>query len=98
THLKKELRDHAWFVAFAPVDAPEIAIAVLIEHAGGGGGQFAAPLAHDIADYYFALTRGRAYQLAGDASDAPVSRTAAAQAVVYEVIQQRDERPEAPPQ
>ena len=67
-HMVKELRDHAWFVAFAPVEAPEIAIAVLIEHAGGGGGAFAAPLAHDIADYYFALTRGRTYQLAEGAA------------------------------
>lgn len=65
THnLPKHLRDHAWFVAFAPVDAPEIAISVLIEHAGGGGGAMAAPIAHDVADFYFALTRGRSYQLA----------------------------------
>jgi len=65
THnLARHLRDHAWFVAFAPVDAPEIAIAVLIEHAGGGGGAVAAPVAHDVADFYFALTRGRSYQVA----------------------------------
>src|SRR5207244_10760143 len=37
------LRDHAWFISFAPVDAPEIAIACIVEHAGGGGGAFAAP-------------------------------------------------------
>jgi hypothetical protein len=35
-------RDHAWFIAFAPVEAPTIALAVLVEHAGGGGGKFAA--------------------------------------------------------
>jgi penicillin-binding protein 2 len=63
-HMAKNLRDHAWFVAFAPVEAPEIAMAVLIEHAGGGGGAMAAPIAHDVADFYFALTRGRSYQLA----------------------------------
>jgi len=63
--LPKHLRDHAWFVAFAPVEAPEIAIAVLVEHAGTGGGATAAPLARDVADFYFALTRGRTYQLAG---------------------------------
>lgn len=69
-HLPKHLRDHAWFVAFAPVEAPEIAIAVLIEHAGGGGGAMAAPIAHDVADFYFALTRGRSYQLAASRAGA----------------------------
>jgi penicillin-binding protein 2 len=70
THtLPRPLRDHAWFVAFAPVDAPEIAIAVLVEHAGQGGGAVAAPLARDLADFYFALTRGRTYELAGAGSD-----------------------------
>jgi len=63
--MARHLRDHAWFVAFAPVEDPEIAIAVLVEHAGAGGGKMAAPIAHDIADFYFAMTRGRAYQLAG---------------------------------
>ncbi len=29
--------DHAWFVAFAPTDAPELAMAVFVEHGGGGG-------------------------------------------------------------
>jgi penicillin-binding protein 2 len=37
-------RDHAWFAGYAPSDAPEIAIVVLIEH-GGGGGKNAAPVA-----------------------------------------------------
>jgi penicillin-binding protein 2 len=62
--LARHLRDHAWFFAFAPVEDPEIAIAVLIEHAGGGGGTRAAPLAHDLADFYFTITRGRDYQIA----------------------------------
>jgi penicillin-binding protein 2 len=35
--LPREQRDHAWFVSFAPVEGPEIAVACLIEHAGGGG-------------------------------------------------------------
>lgn len=69
THnLARHLRDHAWFVAFAPVESPEIAISVLIEHAGGGGGAMAAPIAHDVADFYFALTRGRSYQLVDPAA------------------------------
>ena len=62
--LARHLRDHAWFFAFAPVEDPEIAIAVLVEHAGGGGGSRAAPLAHDLADFYFTITRGRDYQIA----------------------------------
>jgi penicillin-binding protein 2 len=45
-------RDHAWFAAIAPADAPEIAVVVLIEH-GGAGGEHAAPVAIDIARRYF---------------------------------------------
>lgn len=45
THkLPEKYRDHAWFVAFAPVDKPEIAMAVFVEH-GGHGGAAAAPIA-----------------------------------------------------
>ncbi len=42
--LPESIRDHAWFVSFAPVENPEIAIAVLVEH-GGHGGSAAAPIA-----------------------------------------------------
>jgi penicillin-binding protein 2 len=45
-------RDHAWFAAVAPAEAPEIAIIVLIEH-GGGGGEHAAPVGVEIARRYF---------------------------------------------
>src|SRR5580658_2751958 len=44
-------RDHAWFIAFAPVDDPKIAIAVLIEN-GGFGGANAAPVAQKVLDAY----------------------------------------------
>jgi penicillin-binding protein 2 len=40
-------RDHALFVAFAPVEKPRYAIAVVVEH-GGGGSTVAAPIARDI--------------------------------------------------
>lgn len=43
---------HAWFVAYAPRDEPEIAVVVMIENAGEGSG-VAAPIAADIMDYYF---------------------------------------------
>ena len=40
-------RDHALFVGFAPVDAPRYAVAVVVEH-GGGGSSTAAPVARDV--------------------------------------------------
>jgi penicillin-binding protein 2 len=49
--LKKELRDHALFIAFAPADQPKIALAVLVEN-GGFGAQAAAPIARMVIDYY----------------------------------------------
>ena len=45
--LPWERRDHALFVAFAPVAAPKFAISVIVEH-GGGGSVAAAPIARDI--------------------------------------------------
>lgn len=40
----------AWFLAFAPADDPELAIAVMIVNAGGGGGEVAAPIAREVLD------------------------------------------------
>jgi penicillin-binding protein 2 len=45
--LPWERRDHALFVGFAPVDAPRYAVAVVVEH-GGGGSVAAAPIARDV--------------------------------------------------
>jgi penicillin-binding protein 2 len=42
-----EQRDHALFIGFAPVHAPRYAVAVVIEH-GGGGSKIAGPIARDI--------------------------------------------------
>jgi penicillin-binding protein 2 len=44
-------RDHAWFIAFAPVEDPKIAVAVLVEN-GGFGGSTAAPIAQKVLDAY----------------------------------------------
>jgi penicillin-binding protein 2 len=49
--IPRKLRDHAWFVAFAPLDAPKIAVAVLAEHMGHGGSA-AAPLAKELIESY----------------------------------------------
>ena len=53
--LPWERRDHALFVAYAPHDAPKIAVSVVVEH-GGGGSRAAAPVARDII--LFALNNG----------------------------------------
>ncbi|MGB0959286.1 MAG: penicillin-binding protein 2 [Halocynthiibacter sp.] len=45
--LPWERRDHALFVAYAPVDNPKYAVSVVVEH-GGGGSKVAAPIARDI--------------------------------------------------
>lgn len=42
---------HAWFVGFAPVDDPKIAVAVILEESGTFGGQTAAPIARDLIIY-----------------------------------------------
>jgi penicillin-binding protein 2 len=47
----EHLRDHALFVAFAPADDPQIAIAVIAEHAGHGG-SVAAPIARQVMDMF----------------------------------------------
>ncbi len=49
--VEYRLRDHALFVAFAPADDPQIAVAVVAEHAGHGGTS-AAPVARALMDQY----------------------------------------------
>jgi penicillin-binding protein 2 len=53
-YLKYTHRDHALFVAFAPFDNPEIAVAVVVEHGEHGGGA-AAPIAGRILRKYFEM-------------------------------------------
>ena len=49
--VAKHKRDHALFIAFAPVDKPRIAVAVIVEN-GGHGGSVAAPIAREVMDQY----------------------------------------------
>ena len=51
-----EFKDHALFVAYAPAVAPEIAVAVIVEH-GGHGGSAAAPVAKAMFEAYFGIER-----------------------------------------
>ena len=50
--LDKAIRDHAWFVGYAPADDPTIAFAIVVEH-GGHGGATAAPIARRVLQVYF---------------------------------------------
>jgi penicillin-binding protein 2 len=52
--LDWEHRDHAWFVAYAPAEKPELAVAVLCEHAGHGG-SVAAPIARKVLETWFQI-------------------------------------------
>lgn len=47
---------YGWFIAFAPFDKPEIAVAIMVRH-GGGGSLAAAPVARAMLDEYFGLAR-----------------------------------------
>ncbi|MEQ1814847.1 MAG: penicillin-binding protein 2, partial [Candidatus Nitrotoga sp.] len=49
--IDERLRDHAWFIAFAPVEQPKIALVVLVEN-GGHGSSTAAPIARKVLDYF----------------------------------------------
>ncbi len=52
--LPYEIRDHAWFVGFAPVPDPEICVVVMVEH-GGHGGSAAAPVVKAVMQEFFRL-------------------------------------------
>ncbi len=49
--LDEFTRKHAWFIAFAPADDPQIVLSVLVEN-GGGGSSVAGPVAREILDFY----------------------------------------------
>jgi penicillin-binding protein 2 len=51
-NIEEKLRDHALFTAFAPIEDPQVAIAVIVENAGSGSSK-AAPLAKALLDVYF---------------------------------------------
>ncbi|MBL8520927.1 MAG: penicillin-binding protein 2 [Betaproteobacteria bacterium] len=51
SRVAERLRDHAWYVAYAPAEAPTIALVVLVEN-GGFGATAAAPLARVAFDYH----------------------------------------------
>ncbi len=49
--IEERLRDHALFIGFAPIEDPQIAVAVVVEN-GGSGSSTAAPIAHQVIHQY----------------------------------------------
>lgn len=72
--IPKRYRDHGWFAAVAPIEAPEIAVAVLVEH-GLHGSTTAAPVAQRVLQRYFEKT-GRTAPAPGGPAPAPAGPAA----------------------
>ena len=76
--IDKKLHDHALFIAFAHVDNPRIALAILVEN-GGSGSKAAAPIARKVMDHYFQqVIDDDAEQLILTAAELPADENAAA--------------------
>ncbi len=69
-------RDHAWFAGYAPTNAPEVAIVVLIEH-GGTGGKHAAPVAFQVIRALNEINAAHAAEAAKDDKDKEGPRSSA---------------------
>lgn len=70
--LVKELRDNAVFITYAPAENPVIALALVLENAGGGS-EAAAPIAERILEKYFAQQRKRKVKNKAKAQQTPAS-------------------------
>jgi penicillin-binding protein 2 len=82
-NINERLRDHSWFIAFAPADVPRIALAV-IEENGGAGASAAAPIARKLLDAYLLGDDGKLKPVAsppatGAAAGAATDKPAAGQ-------------------
>lgn len=55
--VPEKYREHAWFISFAPVDNPKIALAVFVEH-GEAGSSVAGPIARNVLDAYLLDEQG----------------------------------------
>jgi len=67
-----KFRDHAWFIAYAPCENPQIAIAVLVEH-GGFGAAAAVPIAKKVMEKYFSLEPESSPKMAGRLMDSSLN-------------------------
>ena len=75
-NVPEQLRDHAWFIAFAPFDKPRIVVAVLVEHAGFGA-EAAAPIARKVIDTYLLGPDPSQYADTAKGTTAPTASNAA---------------------
>jgi penicillin-binding protein 2 len=64
--VAERLRDHSLYIAFAPVESPKIALAVLVEN-GGFGARAAAPIARAVLDYYLLGKRPASFEASAPA-------------------------------
>jgi penicillin-binding protein 2 len=73
--LAPQLRHHAWFAAWAPLDRPELTVAVIVEH-GGSGGSVAGPIAGKIVEAFLSRrAQGSINASSPPPSDQPASDT-----------------------
>ena len=63
--LESHLRHHAWFVGWAPLDEPEIVVAVIVEH-GGDGSRAAAPVAGQVVEAYLSIGQDKPANIEGE--------------------------------
>jgi penicillin-binding protein 2 len=60
--VPERLRDHSLYIAYAPADKPQVAVAVVVEN-GGFGAAAAAPLARKVFDYLLVTRKKEGYEL-----------------------------------
>lgn len=70
--VSERLRDHSWFVAFAPAEDPRIAVALIVEN-GGFGSQVAAPIVRKVMDTYLLDADGKLKQPMAPGADLTTS-------------------------
>jgi penicillin-binding protein 2 len=71
--VDERLRDHALFMAYAPADDPQIAVALIVEN-GGWGASVAAPIARKVFDYWLAPARVAERQQKQQAEEAALTQ------------------------
>jgi len=94
--LPVRLRDHAIFIAFAPVENPMIAVAVIAEH-GGHGGSVAAPVARQLMDQWITGKVSYSADKAAAAAAAAAAQPPAAPAAAPDVEVPAPEDADTPP-